>query len=83
MQAGCLHIKEQHQAETAPSSASGLKAMFGVFSRVTSVLCANGLLWDIQMPLWPLTLEGFLLHLWRKDFFFFFKQKKKKKNSNL
>lgn len=43
-------------------------------SRVTSLLCANGLLWDIQMPLWPLTLEGFLLHLWRKDFF----QKKKK-----
>lgn len=44
-------------------------------SRVTSLLCANGLLWDIQMPLWPLTLEGFLLHLWRKGFFF----KKKKK----
>ncbi len=46
-----------------PSSASGLESHVSGVSRVTSLLCANSLLWDIQMPLWPLTLEGFLLHL--------------------
>lgn len=63
IQAGCLRVREQHQAETAPSSACGLEShVLGVY-RVTSLVCANSLLWDILMPLWPLTLEGFLLHL--------------------
>lgn len=75
IQAGYLCVGEQHQAETAPSSACRLEShVLGVY-RVTSLLCANSLLWDIQMPLWPLTLEGFLLHLLgkkNKRLFFFF-----------
>lgn len=35
------------------------KAMFGGVSRVTSLFRANSLLWDTQMPLWPLTLKAF------------------------
>lgn len=73
IQAGCLRVREQHQAETAPSSACGLEShVLGVY-RVTSLVCANSLLWDILMPLWPLTLEGFLLHLLGKktNVFFF------------
>lgn len=42
-QAGCLHVREQHQAETAPSSASGLESHVSGVSRVTSLLCANSL----------------------------------------
>lgn len=71
MQTGCLRVREQHQAETAPSSASGLESHV---SGVTSLLRANSLLWDIQMPLWPLTLEGFLLHLLGKKPLFYKQQ---------
>lgn len=62
------------KADTAASSASGLEShVVGVF-RVTSLLCANSLLWYIQMPLWPLTPEGFLLQSWEKTNLFFQKQ---------
>lgn len=82
MRAGGLRVGEQHQAETVPPSASGHESHVSGVSRVTSLLRANSLLWDIQMPLWPLTLEGFLLHLLGRENPLFLKKKTTKQQSD-
>lgn len=39
-QASCLRVREQHQVETAPSSASGLEShVFGCFQSSITSLC--------------------------------------------
>lgn len=69
VQASCLHVEGQHQMKTAPSLASGLEShVWGVFPNYISFLCQQPSL-GRPMPLWLLTLEGFLLHSWQEELF--------------
>lgn len=62
MQASYLHVEGQHQTKTALSFASGLEShVWGVFQNYVNSLCQQPSLGH-PMPMWLLTLEGFLLH---------------------